>query len=133
MPEIFMLDTDICSYIIRDRPLQLKKDFLKRENDTICISVITYAELLYGFEKNPSEKLERDINDFVTLVQVKDWDHIAALKYAKIRHHMTSTGKIISALDMQIAAAAISLNAGLVTNNKKHFSLIPDLTLVDWL
>jgi len=133
MPEIFMLDTDICSYIIRDRPLQLKKDFLKHKSDMICISVITYAELLYGFEKNPSEKLERDINDFVTLVQVKDWDHIAALKYAKIRHHMTSTGKIISALDMQIAAAAISLNAGLVTNNKKHFSLIPDLTLVDWL
>ena len=133
MPEIYMLDTDICSYIIKDRPLGLKKDFLKRESDTICISVVTYAELLYGFEKNPSEKLGRDINDFVTLVQVKDWDHNAAIKYAKIRHHMTSTGKVISALDMQIAAAAISLNARLVTNNKKHFSLVPDLILVDWL
>ena len=132
MSETYMLDTDICSYIIKERPPELKKDFLKLKSDTVCISVITYAELLYGFEKNPSEKLRRDINDLVTLIQVKDWNDAAAVKYAKIRHHMTSTGKIISALDMQIAAAAISLDAKLVTNNKKHFSLVPDLILADW-
>jgi len=133
MPETFMLDTDICSYIIRARPLKLKTDFLKHKDDTICISVVTLAELLYGLEKKPSEKLARDLNDFVTLVRVMDWNNAAAAKYAKIRHNLTSTGKIISALDMQIAAAAISLNAILVTNNKKHFSVVPDLILADWL
>jgi tRNA(fMet)-specific endonuclease VapC len=133
MPEIFMLDTDICSLIIKERPIEIKKDFEKHAHDTICISIMTYAELLYGLEKKPSEKLSRDIGEFVTLVQVVDWDYSAARQYAKIRHYLTSCGKIISDLDMQTAASAIAINAGLVTNNKKHFRSVPDLTIADWL
>ncbi|GHT03358.1 ribonuclease VapC [Synergistales bacterium] len=133
MPEIYMLDTDICGYIIKNRTPQLKSCFLKHENDTICISIMTYAELLYGLEKKHSEKLTRDVSAFVSLVRVIDWNYAAAQQYAKIRHHLTSRGQVISELDMQIAAAAIAINALLVTNNKKHFSVIPGLALADWI
>jgi tRNA(fMet)-specific endonuclease VapC len=66
-------------------------------------------------------------------VDVIEWSYAAARQYAKIRHYLTSRGKTISALDMQIAASALAINARLVTNNKKHFGLVPDLILVDWL
>jgi tRNA(fMet)-specific endonuclease VapC len=132
MAETYMLDTDICSFIIKERPIEIKNDFTKHSKDAICISIMTYAELLYGLEKKPSDKLARDIDEFVTLVQVIDWNYSAARQYAKIRHYLTSRGKIISDLDMQIAASAIATNAGLVTNNKKHFGVVPDLVMADW-
>ncbi|MDR1966037.1 MAG: type II toxin-antitoxin system VapC family toxin [Synergistaceae bacterium] len=133
MPETYMLDTDICSYIIRDRPPRLKKAFLEHEKDAVCISAVTYAELLYGLEKKPSEKLERDISEFVILVKIVDWNYAAAQKYAKIRHYLTANGRVISDFDMQIAAAALAMNAKLITNNKKHFGMVPELALADWL
>ena len=133
MPEIYMLDTDVCSYIIKNRPADLKETFLKHKNDVICISAVTYAELLYGLENNPSGKLERAINEFVSLVQIIDWNLAAARKYAKIRHAMTKRGTVIGSLDMQIAAAAIAADARLVTNNKKHFRKIEDLKIADWI
>jgi tRNA(fMet)-specific endonuclease VapC len=133
MPEIFMLDTDVCSYIIKHRPADLKETFLKHKNDTLCISAVTYAELLYGLEKNPSERLERAVTEFVSLVCVIDWGHVAAQKYAKIRHAMTEKGRVIGSLDMQIAAAAISIDAQLVTNNRKHFGHIEGLRIADWI
>ena len=133
MPEIYMLDTDICSYIIKHRPAALKDTFLKHKNDMLCISVVTYAELLYGLEKNPSERLERDVTEFISLVHVIDWNHAAAQKYAKSRHAMTKKGQIIGSLDMQIAAAAMAADAQLVTNNKKHFGNIEGLRIADWI
>ncbi|GHV53700.1 tRNA(fMet)-specific endonuclease VapC [Synergistales bacterium] len=133
MSETYMLDTDICSYVIRERPPRLKRVFLEHLQDAVLISVVTYAELLYGLEKKPSEKLERDISGFVSLVKIADWNYAAAQRYAKIRHHLTSSGKVMSDIDMQIAAAAEAMNAKLVTNNKKHFGMIPELALADWL
>jgi tRNA(fMet)-specific endonuclease VapC len=133
MSETYMLDTDVCGYIIKNRHIELKKIFQCHRNDTLCISAVTYAELLYGLEKKPSDKLARDINGFVILVVIAEWGHAAAQQYAKICHFLTSKGKAIGVLDMQIAAAAIATNASLVTNNKKHFSIIPGLTIVDWL
>jgi tRNA(fMet)-specific endonuclease VapC len=132
MGETYMLDTDICSYIIRERPPRLKSVFLEHAGNTLCISAVTYAELLYGLEKKPSEKLERDIGEFAALVRIVDWNHAAAQRYAKIRHYLTANGKIISDMDMQIAAAALAINARLVTNNKKHFGMVPGLALEDW-
>jgi tRNA(fMet)-specific endonuclease VapC len=133
MPEIYMLDTDVCSYIIKRRPTDLQEKFLKHKNDILCISVVTYAELLYGLEKNPSDKLERDISEFTTLVRIVDWNHAAARMYAKIRHAMTRKGQVIGTLDMQIAAAALAMDARLVTNNHKHFKMVSGLKIADWL
>jgi tRNA(fMet)-specific endonuclease VapC len=133
MPGVYMLDTDVCSYIIKHRPAHLKETFQRHKYDTICISAVTYAELLYGLEKNPSDRLERDVTEFVSLVKVVDWNHTAAQKYAKIRHVMTIKGQVIGSLDMQIAAAAIAADAQLVTNNKKHFGIIDGLKIANWI
>ena len=133
MGEVYVLDTDICSYVIKHRPAGLEETFLKHKNDTLYISAVTYAELLYGLEKNPSDKLERDITKFVALVKILDWNHAAAREYAKIRHAMTKKGQIIGILDMQIAAAAMAADAQLVTNNKKHFGNVEGLKIVSWI
>ena len=133
MPEMYMLDTDVCSYIIKDRPADLKETFFKHKNDIICVSAVTYAELLYGLEKNPSDKLEHAIDEFTALVRIVDWNQAAARKYAKIRHSMTKRGLIIGSLDIQIAAAAMAADAQLVTNNKKHFEKIEGLKIADWI
>ena len=133
MSDVYMLDTDVCSYIIKHRPVHLKETFKRHKSDTLSISTVTYAELLYGLEKNPSDKLERDITEFISLVKVVDWNNTAAKKYAKIRHVMTKKGLIIGSLDMQIAAAAMAADAQLVTSNKKHFRIIEGLKIADWI
>jgi tRNA(fMet)-specific endonuclease VapC len=132
MAETYMLDTDICGYIIKNRSAELRKIFLAHQDGNLCISAITYAEILYGLENRPLKKLADDINAFISLVRIVDWNQAAAREYAKIRHFLTVNGKIIGDLDMQIAAAALALGAILITHNKKHFSLVPKLSTADW-
>ena len=128
-----MLDTDICNYIIRENPKEFKDVFIAHQNDKICISVITYAELMYGALKNPSNRLQQKLAQFVSLLQIIDWTAGCAHQYAKIRLTLTATGDIIGNMDMMIAAAALSTDAELVTNNIKHFRLVPDLKIADWV
>ena len=127
-----MLDTDICSYIIRNRR-ELADVFIKHQHDDICISVITYAELLYGVKKSGSERVEVEVKRFLSLVGVKDWSEAAARQYAEIKDFLRKNGLPIGNMDMLIAAAAIAIKAQLVTNNKKHFSFVPNLTIADWV
>ena len=133
MSKLFMLDTDICSYIIRENPKELKDVFIAHQNDEICISVITYAELMYGALNNPSTKLKLKLEQFVSLVQIINWTESCASQYSKIRQFLTSTGALIGNMDMMIAAAALAIDAELVTNNKKHFQLMPNLKIADWV
>ena len=127
MTSLFMLDTDICSYIIRENPKELKDVFITHQNDIICISVITYTELAYGALNNPSKQLKQKLEQFISLVQIIDWTEGCAHQYAKIRQALTAAGTPIGNMDMLIAAAALATDAELVTNNKKHFRLVPGL------
>jgi tRNA(fMet)-specific endonuclease VapC len=133
MPARYMLDTDICSYVIRENPRELASVFISHKEDDICISSITYAELSFGLLNNYSERLDRKIIQFVSLVEIIDWTSSAALKYADIRHHLKKSGTPIGNMDMLIAASAMSIDAELVTKDKKHFSAIPNLRIADWL
>ena len=131
MPQTYLLDTDICSYIIRNQR-EVADDFIKRQDDDICISVITYAELLYGVKNSGSNKIETEVKRFLSLVRVLDWSEAAARHYADIKHFLKKNGSPIGNMDMLIAATAIAINVPLVTNNKKHFRLVPNLTIADW-
>jgi tRNA(fMet)-specific endonuclease VapC len=133
MASIFMLDTDICSYIIRENPKELKDAFIAHQNDLICISIITYAELIYGALNNPSKQLQKKLEQFISLVQIIDWTENSAHQYAKIRQVLTTNGTPIGNIDMMIAAAALASDAELVTNNKKHFRIVPNLKIADWV
>ena len=129
----YMLDTDICSYIIKARPIQVLEHFRRVEMDQVCISVVTYAELLYGVEHSSSKKVNRPIvDDFVRHLHIAPWDETAAEHYGKIRACLQEKGMIIGAMDMMIAAHARSRRMIIVTNNDKHFQRVPELEVENW-
>ncbi len=128
-----MLDTDICSYIIRERPLQVFEHFKKIEMNQLYISVVTYAELIYGVEHSSSKKVNRlIIDDFVRHLSIISWDQKAAEHYGRIRAFLRVGGNIIGSMDMMIAAHAGSRKMTLVTNNDNHFKRVPKLKVENW-
>ncbi|NOX35285.1 MAG: type II toxin-antitoxin system VapC family toxin [Deltaproteobacteria bacterium] len=129
----YMLDTDICSYIIRERPIKVFEHFETLKMDQLCISVVTYAELLYGVEHSSSKKINESIvNQFVKHLSIIDWNKNAAEHYGNIRAILQADGNVIGAMDMMIAAHARSQDMILVTNNEKHFRSVPRLQVENW-
>jgi tRNA(fMet)-specific endonuclease VapC len=128
-----MLDTDICSYVIRERPLKVFEHFERLEMGQLHISVVTYAELIYGVEHSSSKKINSPIvNDFVRHLSVIAWDKAAAEHYGNIRAFLRAEGTLIGSMDMMIAAHARSQKMILVTNNDKHFKRVPRLKVENW-
>ncbi|MBV5327254.1 MAG: type II toxin-antitoxin system VapC family toxin [Chlorobium sp.] len=129
-----MLDTDICSYVIREKPLKIFNHFEGLEMSQLCISVITYAELIYGVEHSSSKKINRPIiDDFIRHLNILPWEKEAAEHYGNIRAFLRAEGNIIGSMDMMIAAHARSQKMILVTNNDKHFKRVPKLKVENWV
>lgn len=132
--KLYMLDTDTCSYIIRERPNSVLERFRKLAMEQICISSVTYAELLYGVARSSSRRINRPVvDDFVRHLDVIDWDTGAAEQYGQIRADLEARGEPVGAMDMMIAAHAKSIKAVLVTNNQKHFARIKGLKIENWV
>ena len=130
---MWMLDTDTCSYVLKRHDPSLERMFQQRSDD-IAISMVVYAELKYGAAKAAHNTgLLGDIREFVRDLVILPWDKSAAEAYGELRHALQSKGRIIGALDMMIAAHALSLNAVLVTNNQKHFKVVPGLKIENWV
>lgn len=131
---MFLLDTDICSYIIRERPLSVLEKFQKVPVGDLSISVITQAELFYGVARSQSKKVNRQVvEDFTSRLVVRSWDGAAAEQYGLLRASLEAKGKNIGNMDMMIAAHALSLKATVVTNNLRHFNLVPKLKVINWV
>ena len=128
-----MLDTDMCSYIIKEHPESVRQRFQTLAMEQLCISVVTYAELIYGVARSSSKRVNRPIiEDFVRHLDVMDWDTEAADQYGVIRTQLEAAGTPIGAMDMMIAAHAKSIKAVLVTNNQKHFTKVKGLKVDNW-
>jgi tRNA(fMet)-specific endonuclease VapC len=129
----FMLDTDICSYIMkRSHPLMLKRLQSVPVTD-VCMSVVTKAELLYGVEVSPRRAQDAAaLAAFLPYVEAVDLDEDAALHYAEIRAHLSRRGAMIGANDLFIAAHARALGRTLVTNNTTEFERVAGLRLDNW-
>ena len=129
----YMLDTDICSYIMkRSSPTLLNRLQSARVSD-VCVSVITKSELLYGVEVSPRrDQDELALNAFLAHVEVLDFPDEAAEHYAKIRAHLKKSGTMIGANDLFIAAHARFLSLTLVTNNTGEFGRVSGITLENW-
>ena len=130
---MFMLDTNICIYILKKHPDSVLKKFQMFDN--IHISAIVYSELQYGIElshKNIKQIRFNQLLDFLSLLTIDSWDQNAADNYAKLRSHLKAKGNIIGNMDMLIAAHALSTNSVLITNNTKEFERIPELKLENW-
>ena len=129
----YMLDTDICSYIIKNHPSEARKRFHEHLTQGICISDITLAELCYGVENHPSYiKGLTALLSFLALVKIIPFGSVAAEDYGKIRAYLSRKGTPIGGMDMLIAAHARSTNLILVTNNTRHYSLVPQLLIENW-
>ena len=131
---MIMLDTNICIYILRDRPVELLAK-LNSAGD-ISISSIVYAELLFGIELSPKNKRKSrsdQLNRFLQHLTVVPWDENAALHYSQIRARLKKEGILIGNMDMLIGSHARSLGVDLITNNVKEFERIPDLKIVNWV
>jgi tRNA(fMet)-specific endonuclease VapC len=127
----FMLDTDISSYIIKRRPVELAEKFDKYA-DTLCVSVITAAELRFGAEKAGRAPLVELVEGFLERLAIIDWTHAVCIHYARIRAELERRGKPIGGMDLLIAAHAVSLRMTLVTNNLRHFSHVSGLKTEVW-
>ena len=129
-----MLDTNICIYIIKQKPISVLKEFKKYQVKEIGISTIVYAELLNGVYK--SERIEQNLtalSNFISPLEIVDYDEKAAVEYGLLRSFLEKNGKVIGANDMLIAAHAKSLSLPLATNNIKEFNRIEGLELFNWV
>jgi len=130
----YLLDTNICIYIIKKKPASVKARFSTLHAGDVGISTITLSELQYGVEKSSyPDKNQQALNQFLLPLEVLEYPQDAAKEYGKIRQHLEKTGKIIGPLDMLIAAHAKALDLTLVTNNIKEFSRVPDLKVENWV
>jgi tRNA(fMet)-specific endonuclease VapC len=128
-----MLDTNICIYLIRHQPPAVLKHFLEFQVGDIGISSITLSELHYGVAKSRhKEKNAEALDEFLVPLEIVSFDDEAARFYGDIRAVLEKAGTPIGAMDMLIAAHALSMGVMLVTNNAREFSRIPKLSIADW-
>jgi tRNA(fMet)-specific endonuclease VapC len=130
---MWMLDTDTCSYILREHPPQVLARLDQVARDDVALSAVVCAELRYGAARAKSKKLAKTIEDWLAMFIILPWDDAASLAYARVRSGVESRGRPIGNLDLLIASHAVALGAVLVTNNVKHFSQVSGLKLENWV
>ncbi len=129
----FLLDTDICIYILKNRPRSVLERLKKTPPGNVALSVVTYMELAYGAWK--SDRVEQNLATLERLrqtISIEPLDENAADAYGRIRAGLERQGAQIGALDLLIAAQALSLGVTLVTNNVREFSRIDGLKIENW-
>jgi tRNA(fMet)-specific endonuclease VapC len=130
----FMLDTNICIYMIRGKPPQVLSRLKALPLGDVSVSSITVSELEYGVAKSSKPQQNRDALDaFLAPLEILPFNGEAAFRYGEIRAFLEKEGKLIGAMDMLIAAHAVSASMTLVTNNIKEFDRVPGLRLENWL
>lgn len=129
----YILDTDICIYIIRKRPTSVLAKLQSLSLGEIGISSITMAELYYGVHKSQHQEQNlRALENFLLPIEVLSFDEAAATIYGQMRTALEKNGIPIGPLDQMIAAHTLSLGLILVTNNYKEFSRVKDLHIENW-
>jgi len=129
----YMLDTNICIYAIKHKPKQVFLRLQEHEPSEICISSVTYAELVHGVEKSKSiEKNRVALTLLLANIEIMNFDSLAAECYGRIRADLEKSGTPIGPLDMMIAGHAKSLDYTVVTNNTKEFIRVKGLKLENW-
>lgn len=120
MTSLYMLDTNMVSYIVKGRSKAARTRMLNLEEDEIvCLSAITEAEIRYGLAKRPEATALRERMEwFLAAVKVLPWGREEARAYGALRARLEFAGKTLGNMDLQIAAHAIAASATLVTNDK---------------
>ncbi|MFA5805331.1 MAG: type II toxin-antitoxin system VapC family toxin [Melioribacteraceae bacterium] len=130
----YLFDTNICIYLIKNKPESVIKRFSKIQPETIAVSNITVAEMYYGIAKSsrPNENTVA-LEEFLLPLIIIDFNKNDARIYGKIRSELEKKRKMIGAMDLLIGAQALSRNLILVTNNVKEFRRIANLEIENWV
>ncbi|MBE9101098.1 type II toxin-antitoxin system tRNA(fMet)-specific endonuclease VapC [Vacuolonema iberomarrocanum] len=129
----YLLDTNICIYLIKQKPPKVSARFQNLSLSDIGVSSITIAELEYGVYKSQQQEKNRSaLMQFLIPLEIVEFDPTAATAYGVIRSDLERRGLVIGSMDMLIAAHALSLGVTLVSNNTREFSRIPNLSLENW-
>ena len=129
----YMLDTNICSYVLRRRPPSVKQHFDEAGPGALAVSTVVLAELLFGAARHPQGAvIRREIRDLASRLEVVPWDEAAAEHYGDIRAELERAGTPLGAMDMMIAAHARSRAATLVSNETRHFARVAGLLVANW-
>lgn len=131
---MYLLDTNICIYIIKKKPAQVLKILQKKINDHIYVSAITIAELEHGAARSQfPERNKIALIEFLSVYQILPFDDRDAAEFGQIKSYLEKKGKIIGPMDLLIAAQAMSKNLILVTNNSREFERINRLKIENWV
>lgn len=130
----YLLDTNICIYLIKKRPLAVLERFRQYSPKDVAISTITLFELQYGIEKSQYRQRSKDaLAKFLLPLNLINLDRSSAVEAAIIRAQLEKKGMPIGPYDLLIAGLARSLDMILVTNNTKEFERIDGLHLENWI
>jgi tRNA(fMet)-specific endonuclease VapC len=134
MKSLYMLDTNMVSYIAKGHSSAARARMLNLEKDeVVCLSVITEAEILYGLARRPDAAALRERMEwFLAAVKVLPWGREEAKAYGALRARLESTGATLENMDMQIAAHAIASGAVLVANDKAFAHALEPSVIVNW-
>ncbi len=129
----YLIDTNICIYIMNKHPVTVIKKFKRFELGEIGISSITVSELQYGVAKsNNRENNPQRLEEFIAPLEILTYDEMAAKAYGDTRFELEKCGQPIGPLDLLIAAHALSKDLVLITNNDKEFKRIKKLRVENW-
>lgn len=129
----YMLDTNICIYIIKQKPENVIERFRQAQVSEIGVSCITLSELEYGVMKSAKpEQNKLALAQFIAPIEISAYDDVAAQHYGVIRAHLERQGTPIGSFDMLIAAHALSINSVLITNNESEFKRVSNLKIENW-
>lgn len=130
----WMLDTDICIYIMKRHPPGVQARLRGVAIGEVGLSAIVLAELRFGIRKSQRrEENAAALADFLAYCPVLDWPQAASDNYTEIRHELETQGTPIGSNDLLIAAHALHLNCTLVTNNVREFQRVRGLSIESWV
>ena len=131
---MWLLDTNICSYVLKQRPTSVLQRFVAVGPDHLATSTVVLGELLFGCARHrEGDRIRREVEDFTSRLQVLPWNAAAATAYGDLRAHLERSGSPVGAMDLMIGAHALALGATLVSNNIRHFERMPGLKLENWV
>lgn len=130
----YMLDTNICIYIIKKQPANVFQKFESLTVGQVCISAIAFSELQFGISNSSAPEHNQSVlNEFLGPIEILEYPSIAAPVYGQIRASLKKKGCMIGANDMLISAHALSQSITLVTNNTKEFQRVDGLKVENWV
>ena len=130
---IYLLDTNICIYIINERPAQVLQRLIQAGRDSLAISTVTVAELAFGVAKSARADSRAKLENFLLKFPLLDWDQDAAWVYGDVRKSLQAKGQRIGERDLLLACQALALDATMVTNNIREFEQVDGLRLENWV